>query len=94
MSTPIHTRLMILTHPTNSLFVAIALVLIKILVYNNYGMNPISQVNLEREDKRIKLTLPYNPTYIKKIKTILGYYWHPDKKHWSFPYSEDIFKCL
>jgi len=50
-------------------------------------MNPISQIKLEREDKRIKLTLPYNPTYIKKIKTIPGYYWHPDKKHWSFPYS-------
>ncbi len=47
----------------------------------------ISQIKLEREDKRIKLTLPYNPTYIKKIKTIPGYYWHPDKKYWSFPYS-------
>jgi len=52
----------------------------------------ISQIKLEREDKRIKLTLPYNPTYIKKIKTIPGYYWHPDKKYWSFPYSEDILK--
>ena len=30
----------------------------------------ISQIKLEREDKRIKLTLPYNLTYIKKIKTI------------------------
>jgi len=26
------------------------------------------QIKLEREDKRMKLTLPYNPTYIKKIK--------------------------
>ncbi len=57
-------------------------------------MNSISQIKLEREDKRIKLTLPYNPTYIKKIKTIPGYYWHPDKKYWSFPYSEDIFKRI
>ena len=57
-------------------------------------MNPISQIKLEREDKRIKLTLPYNPTYIKKIKTIPGYYWHPYKKYWSFPYSEDIFKKI
>jgi len=31
---------MVLTHPTNSLFAAMALVLIKILVYNNYSMNP------------------------------------------------------
>ena len=57
-------------------------------------MNPISQIKLEREDKRIKLTLPYNPTHIKKIKTISDYRWHPDKKHWSFPYSEDIFKKI
>ncbi len=33
-------------------------------------MSPISQIKLEREDTKIKLTLPYNPTYIKKIKTI------------------------
>jgi len=71
----------------------IALVLIKILLYN-HNMNSIFQIKLEKEDKRIKLTLPYNPTYIKKIKTIPGYYWHPDKKYWSLPYSEDIFKCL
>ena len=39
-------------------------------------MNPISQIKLERKDKRIKLILPYNPTNIKKIKTIPGYRWH------------------
>ena len=50
-------------------------------------MSSTPQIKLEREDKRIKLTLLYNPTYIKKIKTIPGYRWHPDKKHWSFPYS-------
>jgi len=43
---------------------------------------------------RIKLTLPYNSTYIKKIKTIPGYRWHPDKKYWSFPYSKDILKRI
>jgi len=72
----------------------IALVSIEILVHNNYAINPIFQIKLEREDKRIKLTLPYNPTYIKKIKTIPGYRWHPDKKCWSFPYSEDILKKI
>jgi len=34
-------------------------------------MNSISQIKLGREDKRIKLTLPYNPTYIKKSKLSL-----------------------
>jgi len=57
-------------------------------------MNPRAQIKLEKEDKRIKLILPYNPTYIKKIKTIPGYYWHPDKKYWSFPYSKDILKRI
>ncbi|MBA7664314.1 hypothetical protein ES703_72372 [subsurface metagenome] len=57
-------------------------------------MNPISQIKLEKEDKRIKLILPYNPTYIRKIKTVPGYYWHPDKKYWSFPYSKDILKRI
>jgi len=57
-------------------------------------MNPISQIKLEREDKRMELTLSYNSTYIKKIKTIPGYRWYPDKKHWSFPYSEDILKKI
>jgi len=57
-------------------------------------MNPISQIKLEKEDKRIKLTFPYNPTYIKKIKTIPGYHWHPDKKYWSFLYSKDILRKI
>jgi len=74
--------------------ILLPLVLIRILVYNNHNMNPISQIKLEREDKKIKLTLPYNPTHIKKIKTISDYRWHADKKHWSFAYSEDIFKKI
>jgi len=57
-------------------------------------MSSTPKIKLEREDKRIKLTLPYNPTYIKKIKTISGYRWHPDKKYWSFPYSKDILKRI
>ena len=27
----------------------------------------------------------YNPILVQKVKTIHGYRWHPDKKHWSFP---------
>jgi len=57
-------------------------------------MNPRAQIKLEKEDKRIKLILPYNPTYIKKIKTIPGYHWHPDKKYWSLLYSKDILKKI
>jgi len=42
--------------------------LIRIPLYNNSSMGFTLQIKLEREDKRMKLTLPYNPTYIKKIK--------------------------
>ena len=42
------------------------------LVYNNYNMNPISQIKLEREDKMIKLTFPYNPIHIEKSRLSLA----------------------
>ncbi|MCD6472117.1 hypothetical protein J7K55_03205 [Candidatus Aerophobetes bacterium] len=35
-------------------------------------MNPISQIKLEREDKRIKLTFPYNPIHIEKSRLSLA----------------------
>jgi len=31
--------------------------------------------------------LPYNPSYITKIKSVEGYRWHPEEKYWSVPYS-------
>ncbi|MDP3029409.1 MAG: hypothetical protein Q8O04_07935 [Deltaproteobacteria bacterium] len=33
---------------------------------------------------RIRMSLPYNPDYLVKIKTIPGYKWHPKEKQWSF----------
>ena len=36
----------------------------------------------------IKISFPYNPDYIAKIKTIEGYRWRPEEKCWSVPYSE------
>ncbi|MEW6456844.1 MAG: site-specific tyrosine recombinase/integron integrase [Acidobacteriota bacterium] len=50
--------------------------------------------------KRIALVLPYNPFLIEKVKTIQGYRWHPEEKHWSFPNSDGtlekilkVFEC-
>jgi len=34
---------------------------------------------------RIIVSFPYVRLLVAKVKTINGYGWHPDKKHWSFP---------
>jgi len=43
---------------------------------------------------RIALSLPYNPFYIAKIKSIKGYRWHPEEKYWSFPPDDGIVEKL
>jgi integron integrase len=39
---------------------------------------------------RITVAFPYDPLLVAKVKTIGGYKWHPDKKYWSFPNSDEI----
>ena len=39
----------------------------------------------------IKVTFPYDPAYVARIKTIPGRKWHPDGKYWTFPYSKAVF---
>ena len=34
---------------------------------------------------RIIVSFLYDRSLVMKVKTIYGYRWHPDKKHWSFP---------
>ena len=36
------------------------------------------------------VAFPYNPTYIKKIKSIKGCRWNPEQKYWVFSHSEEI----
>ena len=40
------------------------------------------------------VTFSYDPKFVAKVKSIEGRRWHPDKKYWSFPYSEDILKNI
>jgi len=40
------------------------------------------------KDNRIKVVFAYNIECISKLKTIKGYFWHPNEKYWSFP-NED-----
>ncbi len=52
-------------------------------------------IQIEKYGKRIKVSFPYNPRYISKIKTIKDYKWHPEDKSWSIPSSEStIMKIL
>jgi integron integrase len=41
---------------------------------------------------RIKVAFSYNPEYVAKIKMVKAHRWHPDEKHWSFPYSKPVLK--
>lgn len=47
-------------------------------------------IEVRKDGGRIKISFPYNPDYITKIKTIEGYRWHPEEKYWSVPYSDDV----
>jgi hypothetical protein len=43
---------------------------------------------------RTVVTFQYNPHLVEKVKTILGYRWHPIEKHWSFPNTDGTFKKI
>lgn len=50
----------------------------------------MSQVNITKEDpSKIKVVFPYNPTYLEKIKTLKGGWWHPREKYWTIPSKEN-----
>jgi integron integrase len=42
----------------------------------------------------IKVTFPYDPVYVARVKTIPGRKWHPDGKYWTFPYSKTVFNQI
>ena len=37
----------------------------------------------------ITVSFPYDPSTIEKIKSVKGYRWHPDRKLWSVPCSDE-----
>jgi len=45
-------------------------------------------IEVVKDGERIKISFPYSPEYITKIKILEGYRWHPEGKYWSVPYSE------
>ncbi|MGB9721069.1 MAG: site-specific tyrosine recombinase/integron integrase [bacterium] len=55
-------------------------------------LNKIIQVR--KETGFIKVTFPYNPEFVEKIKSIKGHHWHPEGRYWSFPNSGGILKKI
>ena len=54
-------------------------------------IHSISKVKVSRDTSgKITVAFSYNPLLVEKVKTIEGYKWHPDNKHWSFPDSDGI----
>ena len=50
-----------------------------------------AQANItEEEPLKIKITFPYNPAYVEKIKKFKGSWWHPKEKYWTVPYSDEV----
>jgi len=43
---------------------------------------------------KIKVTVTYNPIYIKKLKYVTSHSWNPEQKCWVFPHSDDVVKKL
>jgi hypothetical protein len=49
---------------------------------------------ISRQVGKIKVIVPYNPIYIKKLKDIKGHRWNPEEKCWFFPKSDNIIERL
>ncbi len=43
---------------------------------------------------RLTLRFIYDPFRIAQVKKIKGYRWNPDKKHWSFPDTEETLQHI
>jgi integrase/recombinase XerD len=42
------------------------------------------------DEKKIILRFPFAKAHVAKMKTIPYYFWHPEEKYWSFPYTLKI----
>ena len=49
---------------------------------------------LKEEPSKLRVTFPYNPIYVKKIREFKGSWWHPKRNYWTIPYSAGVIKKL
>ena len=52
------------------------------------------RITKDIQQGKVLVAFSYDPKFVAKVKSIEGHRWHPDKKYWSFPYSEDILKRI
>ncbi|HBY57041.1 MAG TPA: hypothetical protein DEG96_04180 [Candidatus Atribacteria bacterium] len=52
------------------------------------------RISKDIKEGKIIVTFSYDPKFVAMVKSIEGHRWHPDKKYWSFPHSEDILKKI
>lgn len=52
------------------------------------------RISKDIQEGKIVVTFSYDPKFVAMVKTIEEHRWHPDKKYWSFPRSEDILKKI
>ncbi|TET99535.1 MAG: hypothetical protein E3J23_04715 [Candidatus Stahlbacteria bacterium] len=57
-------------------------------------MNPNTIKITNSQSGKISVTLPYNLTFIKRIKNIKGYYWNSEQKCLIFPHSDKVIRKL
>ena len=51
-------------------------------------------IQIRKENMYIKVSFPYNPKFVEKIKSIKGHRWHPEERYWIFPNSGGILKKI
>jgi len=52
------------------------------------------RISKDIQQGKIVVTFSYDPKFVAKVKSIEGHRWHPDKKYWSFPYSQEILRKI
>lgn len=59
------------------------------MVYNRQ-VNFMASVRIYKDTQQGKIVVAfsYDPKFVAKVKSIVGYRWHPDRKYWSFPNSD------
>ncbi len=52
------------------------------------------KISRDMQQGKIVVTFSYDPNFVAEVKSIEGHRWHPDKKYWSFPYSQEILRKI
>jgi len=49
----------------------------------------LPEINIKKgQSGEIKVSFPYNPFFVARVKTIKGHCWHPEGKYWFFPNTD------